>query len=259
MQATLRRERILSMAIHMRRGVACVALGAVFWSGSTVFSTGTAATPAPVPDEAAVVRMIDAEVQDRYATVLGFTDIEHYQVFRGGDQTHPVAEMTAKDTYRKGSGKTYTVLSRTGSDMVQEFGLKPLLDNEERINNPATVAQSWFTSANYNMKLKPGGVQRLNGRDCFVLAIDPKQKAPNMVQGTLWVDARDGSIAQVEGVASKSPSAFAGTTHMTRQYTLIDGFPMATHARAESSSLLFGRTVVVIDYSDYHLQLAPRH
>jgi hypothetical protein len=257
MQATLRRERILSMEIHMRRGVARVALGAVFWSGGTVCFTRTAANPAPAPNEASVVRMIDAEVQARYQTVLGFTDVEHYQVFRGGDQTHPVAEMTAKDTYRKGVGKTYTVLSRTGSDIVQRFGLKPLLDNEERINNPALVAQSWFTSANYNMKLKPGGLQRLDGRDCFVLAIDPKQKAPNMIEGTLWVNARDGSIAQVEGVATKSPSAFAGTTQMMRQYAQIDGFPMATHARAESSSLLFGHTIVVIDYSDYDLQLAP--
>jgi len=32
---------------------------------------------------------------------------------------------------------------------------------------------------------------------------------------------------------------------------------MATHARAESSSMLFGRTVVVIDYSDYHFELRP--
>jgi hypothetical protein len=45
---------------------------------------------------------------------------------------------------------------------------------------------------------------------------------------------------------------------MMRQYEQIDGFPMATHARAESNSMLFGRTVVTIDYSDYHLQLAPQ-
>jgi hypothetical protein len=254
MQATSRRERILSMAIHMRRRVACavlcVALCVAFWESA-------GASPAPKPDAAAVIRMIDAEVQDRFQTVLGFTDVEHYQVFRGSDQTHPVAEMTVKDTYRKGVGKTYTVLSRSGSEMVAKFGLNPLLENEEKINNPATVAQSWFTSANYEMKLKPDGAQRLNGRDCFALAINPRQKAPHMIEGTLWVDAHDGSIAQVEGLASKSPSAFAGTTHMMRQYAQVDGFPMATHARAESASLFFGRTVVLIDYSDYHLLLGP--
>jgi hypothetical protein len=238
------------MAIPLRRGAAFALLAGALWRSGE-------ASPAPEPDSAQVARMIDAEVQNRYSTVQGFTDIEHYQVFRGGDDNHPVAELTARDTYRKGAGKTYAVLSRSGSEIVAKFGLDPLLSNEEKINNPATVAQSWFTSANYDMKLKPGGVQRLNGRDCFVLSISPRQKAPNLIDGTLWVDARDGSIAQVEGIASKSPSPFAGTTHMMRQYMQINGFPMATHARAESTSALFGRTLVLIDYSNYHLQLTP--
>jgi len=97
----------------------------------------------------------------------------------------------------------------------------------------------------------------VNGRKCFALAIMPKEKATNMIDGTLWVDAQDGSIVEVEGVASKRPSIFAGTTHMMRQYMNIDGYPMATHARAESDSFLFGRAVVMVDYSDYHLELKP--
>lgn len=42
---------------------------------------------------------------------------------------------------------------------------------------------------------------------------------------------------------------------MMRHYSNIDGYSMAMHARAESDSFLVGRIVVVIDYSDYHLQL----
>jgi hypothetical protein len=42
---------------------------------------------------------------------------------------------------------------------------------------------------------------------------------------------------------------------MMRRYANMQGYAMATHARAESSSPLFGRTVVVIDYSDYHFDL----
>ena len=76
-----------------------------------------------------------------------------------------------------------------------------------------------------------------------------------MIDGTLWVDARDDSIVKVQGIASERPSIFAGTTHMMRDYVNIDGYPMATHARAESNSFLFGRTVVTIEYSDYHLQV----
>ena len=76
-----------------------------------------------------------------------------------------------------------------------------------------------------------------------------------MIIGTMWVDARDGSLVQIDGVASKNPSVFSGTTHMMRQYTNIDGYSMAIHARAESDSSLFGRTVVTIDYSDYKLEI----
>jgi hypothetical protein len=42
---------------------------------------------------------------------------------------------------------------------------------------------------------------------------------------------------------------------MMRQYTNINGYSMAVHARAESDSALFGRTVVMIDYSDYKLEI----
>ena len=81
------------------------------------------------------------------------------------------------------------------------------------------------------------------------------QEAPNLINGTIWVDAGDGTLVQIDGIASKNPSAFSGTTHMMRQYTNISGYSMATHARAESDSFLFGRTVVTIDYSEYQLQL----
>jgi hypothetical protein len=209
------------------------------------------------PSEATVIRMVDAAVRTRVDNVLSFTDIEHYIVYRGSDETHPAAEMTARDSYTKGAGKTYTILAQSGSGIVQKFGLKPLIDNEEQINKPGNVEQSWFTSANYDMKLKSPDPVQVNGRGCYVLAITPKHKAPQLVDGTLWIDAKGGSIVQVQGIASKSPSPFAGTTHMMRQYVNIGGYPMATHARAESKSALFGRTVVVIDYSNYKLQLRP--
>lgn len=209
------------------------------------------------PDEAAVIRMVDAAVQRRVDNVLAFTDTEHYRVFRGRGATQPAAEMTVIDSYTKGVGKKYTILSQSGSDLVQRYGLRPLIENETEVNKPANAERSWFTSANYEMKLK-GGVQLtslVDGRTCYALAVKSKTKAPNMVDGTLWVDARDGTVVRVEGIASKSPSHFAHTTHMTRQYVNIEGHAMATHARAESSSLLFGTTVVLIDYTDYHLQI----
>jgi hypothetical protein len=216
-----------------------------------------ASQPAAQPDGDAVIARIDAIARSRYEHVLGFTDIEVYAVYRGKDETHPAATMTVKTTYKKGEGKSYEILSQSGSELIMKFGLRPLLDNEKAINVPGNVEKSWFTSANYEMKFKPGVAQRIDGRDCIAIAMTPRRKAPNMIDGTLWIDTTDDSIVRVEGIASKSPSVFAGTTHMMRQYSNIDSYAMSKHARAESNSALFGRTVVTIDYSDYHLQIAP--
>ena len=207
------------------------------------------------PNSAAVIHSVDTAVASRSENVLGFTDIEHLVVYRRGDETHPAAEATVRDIYKRGVGKTYTILSQSGSTILLRLGLRPLLDNEQIINQPGNVEKSWFTSANYVMTLKAGGVHKLDGRDCLALDIKPKAQAPNLIIGTAWVDAHDGTLLKVAGVASKNPSAWSGTTHMMRQYSIINGYSMAMHAHAESDSALFGRTVVTIDYSYYKLEV----
>lgn len=218
---------------------------------------GPKASPAQQPDEPSIIRHIDADAHSRYDNVLGFTVREHYAVFRGADQAHPAAEMTVATTYKKGTGKSYSILSQSGSSIIRKFGLIPLLDQEKKINQPGNVEKSWFTSANYEMHLKPGVTRTVEGRDCVAVAINPRHKAPNMIEGRLWVDRNDDSVAEVEGVASQRPSVFAGRTQMMRQYRNMSGFAMATHARAESNSGFFGKTVVTIDYQDYKIDVAP--
>jgi hypothetical protein len=164
--------------------------------------------------------------------------------------------MTVKTLYRKDEGKTYTILSQTGSSLLQRFVLVPLLESEKNINQPGNVEKSWFTSSNYEMTLKAGISQQMNGHNCLAFDIAPKRKAPNMLNGTLWVDAKDGSIIEIDGVSSRSPSMFSGPAKMMRHYATMDGFAMATYARAESDSALFGRTILTIEYSDYQVQLS---
>jgi hypothetical protein len=214
---------------------------------------------APQPDEASVIRGIDSAVKARLDAIVGYTVTEHYAVFRGGDQAHPVAERTVKTTYQHGMGKNYTILADSGSELIRKLVLDAILDNEKRINTPGVTDHSYIISENYEMKLKPGGPQFVNGRDCYVLSISPHEKAPNMIVGTLWVDTRDESIVQLEGTTTKSVSVFTGPTKVMRQYATVNGFSEATHASGASTSFLFGLTTVTIDYSGYQIQLRPPH
>jgi hypothetical protein len=205
------------------------------------------------PDNATAIRKIDAAVKWRIDHIAEYTDTETYKVFRGKDETNPVAQMKVKTTYRPEMGKSYQILSESGSGIILKFLLHPLLENEKEINDPAKVSSAWIVSANYDMQLKPGGPVEQDGRECWVLSIVPHHKAPNLIEGTLWVDAKDFTVVRLEGVTSKSPSFWASPAHVMRQYAEMDGFSQATHAWAESKSL-FGTAVITIDYEGYQIQ-----
>ena len=209
------------------------------------------------PDTAAVIKQVDAAVKARVDNIVGYTATEHYSVYRNKDETHPVAEMTVRTAYRRDTGKSYTVLSQTGSEIIRSLVLGEILNNEKLLSQPGIREGAWITSANYEIKLKPGGTQPLDGRNCLVLALTPKRKAPYLIDGTLWIDSKDSSIVQVQGTAPKSSSIFTGPTQLIRQYTNVSGYSQATHVRAVSNSFMFGQTIVRIDYQDYQVQLRP--
>jgi hypothetical protein len=212
------------------------------------------AGPAQQFDQQSVIRGVDAAVKARFEGIAAYTVTEHYAVYRSNDEAHAVAEMTVATTYRKDTGKSYTITAQSGSSLIRSMVLGRLLDHEKLINQPGTREGAWFISANYEMQLKPGGIQRMDGRECLALAITPRRKAPNLIQGTLWVDAKDYSIVRLEGTASKSPSLLTGPAQVMRQYANVGGFAQATHARAVSNSSLFGQTIVKIDYQGYQIQ-----
>jgi outer membrane lipoprotein-sorting protein len=225
---------------------------------ATIFIVlGAIASAAQQPDPASVIQKVDDAVKARIDHVAAYTVTEHYTVYRGKDETQPAAEMTVKTEYRAETGKSYTILSQSGSGFIRTHVLDSILDNEKRLNLPGIREASWLTSANYEMKLNSGGVLRLDGRNCLALTITPKRKATNMIAGTLWVDARDGSIVRIEGSATQSPSILTGPAHVMRQYASMNGYGMATHASAVSNSFLLGQTIVTIDYRDYQIQLRP--
>ncbi|MDE3188253.1 MAG: hypothetical protein KGM96_12140 [Acidobacteriota bacterium] len=234
-----------------------LAPGVVF--ASLLACLGTCALPAQQLDPSSVIERIDAAVKARLDNIAGYTDIERYAVYRNNDETHPVAAMRVKTDYEKATGKNYTILSQSGSAIIRNLVLGTILDNEKRLNLPGNREGAWITSSNYEMKLEGNGIQHVDGKDCLALALIPKRKTPYLIEGTLWVDAKDYSIVQIRGTSSRSASIFSGRTQMMRQYALISGFAQATHASAVSNTSLFGKTIVTIDYDDYQIKLAPGH
>ena len=208
-------------------------------------------------DIGSVVRGVDASVKSRIDRLAGYTVTEHYAVFRGKDEAHPAAEMLVKTTYTRQTGKSYEIVTQSGSSLWRNEVLHTLLDNEKRMSQPGNVETALIDSANYDMKLDASPRDRLNGRDCLVLDITPRHNSEYLFRGRLWVDAQDFAIVQLKGTAAKSAFFLASAAEVSRQYSELDALPMATHAEAVSGSALLGQTTVKIDYSNYQLQLVP--
>jgi outer membrane lipoprotein-sorting protein len=209
------------------------------------------------PDIGSIIRGVDASVKTRLDRLAGYTVTEHYAVFRGKDETHPAAEMLVKTTYTRQAGKSYEIVSQSGSSLWRNEVLHTLLDNEKRMSQPGNVQTALIDSANYEMKLDTNPRQRLNDRDCLVLDITPRHNSEYLFKGTLWVDAQDFAIVQLKGTASKSAFFLASAAQVSRQYDEMAALPMATHAQAVSGSAMLGQTTVKIDYSNYQLELIP--
>jgi hypothetical protein len=221
------------------------------YSGFLLFFLFLAPSHAQQDANKAVIQGIDASVLSRDHGIAMYTVNEHYAVFRGQDDQHPAAEMVVKTTYKKDVGKSYSIQSETGSEIPRRM-LELVLDNEKRLSEPSNRVTAVITSANYEMLVK--GSETVEGRDCVAVTLKPRRNSPYLFTGTIWVDARDKTIVQLQGMASKSPSVLAGPSQVFRQYAPVNGFPMAIHAKAISKSWVLGQTVIKIDYSDYQIQ-----
>lgn len=206
-------------------------------------------------DMGTIVRGVDSSVKNRIDHLAGYTVTEHYAVFRGHDDTHPAAEMLVKTTYRKETGKSYEIVSQSGSSLWRSEVLQRLLDDEKKMSQPGNVETALITSANYQMNLDKIGMQDLDGHHCLVLDITPRRNSEYLFKGQLWVDAKDFAIVQLKGTAAKSAFFLANAAQVARQYAPIEGLPMATHAEAVSGSSFLGQTVVKVDYSNYQIEL----
>src|SRR4051794_32559054 len=141
--------------------------------GITVSMLAIALLPAmalaQTPERKQTIEKIDASVSWRDENLLGYTVTELYRVYRGADKEHPAAEMTVKTTYHKESGKSYVILSQTGSELLLKEVLGRILDSERLMTQPANRAQAVLTTANYSMTVKSDAV--VDGRACRVVAI----------------------------------------------------------------------------------------
>jgi hypothetical protein len=202
---------------------------------------------AQVIDAAKVVQGVENAQSYKEQCLAGLTATEHYTV-KNSHFNEP-ALMTVHVTYKRGAGKTYEVVSRSGPGLLQRRVLDRLLEEESAMSRGTERQRSLLTTANYSMEVT--GSEQIAGRQCYVLRLTPKSRNTHLLKGRAWVDSTTFSLVRIEGRPSASPSFWTGKPLIVREYIPVQGFWLAQHSRATSDGFFAGNTQLDVQYTDY--------
>jgi len=200
-----------------------------------------------------VIRAIDAAERYRETNLAGYSVVEHYTISNG--HFSMPAEVIVQTTYKRISGKTYEVLSRSGPSILKNRVMDRILEEEAKMSRGSVREQSLITSANYEMHLI--GEQNIGDTSCLALELVPRVKSPHLLRGKVWVDSRSKVVIRIEGQPLVGESFFAGQPEVVRDYAPVDGISLAQRSHAISSGLIQGKTAITIIYDNYVVDRVP--
>ena len=239
--------------ITLTRRISCAlaaAIDALFICMSSVqIYAGT--PPALLSEEQIVDRM---QMHDRVQaeTLDGYQAQRHYAIeYRGLFKTLD-AKMDVEVNYDATSGKSFQILSESGSHTLCEKVLRRAVDSEKEAsrNRSATA----LTRTNYKFHL--AGNETVNGRPVYILDVEPITPSKFLYRGRIWVDGIDFAVARMEVQPGKNPSFWISRTVIHHTNTDMGGFWLPQQNRSETKVRIGGTAVLTIDYGTY--RIVPR-
>ncbi len=194
-----------------------------------------------------------AENEQRKASLLKrYTGLRRYTL--RNSRFHVDASMTVRLEYRQNTGKTFTILEKKGSERVLQRVFEPILTAETEASRGSTRNQALLSPANYRAQMIGQEWQR--GRECWVLAIEPKHRSKYVIRGKIWVDRRESEPVQLQGRPAASVSFWVGEPSVFEQFAKQNGFWMPARMTSKSWGLLLDYSELTIDYYGYEFSMA---
>jgi hypothetical protein len=228
-----------------------VALAAVL-----VCLTGTLRAESPVASatsrltSAQIVRQMERRNQVRIEELKHYTALRHYEVAYKGYGARLDAKMEVEVTYDSVSGKTFRIVSQSGSKLLLDKVLKRLIETEKEA--AGDQSSSALTPSNYNFSLV--GAEAVDGRPAYLLSVEPLTENKLLYRGKVWVDAADFAVVKIEAQPARNPSAWIASTRINHTYAKTGGFWLPQENRSESKIRIGGTAVLTIDYGVYRIQ-----
>jgi hypothetical protein len=233
------------MCFRLSRGLF---LAIVFGFAAELMSPANAATSAPA--SLTVTQIVDEMQQHDLARkdgLKGYTALRHYDVEYRGFSTRIAAKMDVEVSYNAATGKSFRIVSQSGSNFLREKVLKRAVDSEKEASRDK--ASTALTETNYRFHLL--GSETVVGRPAYILNVEPVKASKFLYRGTIWVDAADFAVVKMETEPAKSPSFLIARTLIHSTSAKTDGFWLPEQLRSETKVRIGGTAVLTINYGSY--------
>lgn len=174
--------------------------------------------------------------QENKARVRPFTVKRGYLLLDKQDQQK--AQVVANITVLPPDGKQYQIERSSGG--IGEKVLRDILSKETE--QPKDAQRSELSLENYDFKLL--GEELLDGRRCYLLALNPRREEKDLLRGKMWVDAENYNIRRIEGSPVKNPSWWIHDLHILMSFAEIDGMWLRTFTHAVANVRFKGKYVM---------------
>ena len=208
---------------------------------------------APADQSAATASIVERLVEsnkDRADRLPDCTSKRHYHIHFHGLGRTMVADMDVEVLDHGSASRTFHITSQSGSHVLLDHVLKKLLKSEEEAAQHKNA--TGLTPENYRFTLM--GNANEDGRQLFILQVEPKTNEKLLYRGRIWVDASDFAVVKVEAQPAENPSFWIRSTEIHHVYSKVGDFWLAQRNVSESKTRFGGTATLTIDYADYEFE-----
>jgi hypothetical protein len=229
-----------------------ILIGAVVVCSPHSFAQTPTPAKAPVLSSTEIVAKMMAMNETRAAALKRFTSERSYELDYSGFGSHKHAKMIVDVVFKAPQDKQLNIVSEEGSDLLRKHVLHKLVESELEANDRNTKAATGLTDANYEFSL--AGREEKDGRDCYVLNVNPRTKSKFLYEGKVWVDATEFAVVHIQARPAKNPSFWIKRTDIEHSYEKVGFFWFPQSNRSTSSTRLGGHAVLTIEYGAYKVE-----
>ena len=201
-------------------------------------NAGQSAAPTPASLTAnEIIHRVQRHNQARLDELRQYKATRHYAIEYKGFAHTVDAKMDVEVNYDSATGKSFRMVSQSGSNLLCDKVLKKAVDSEKE------ASQDKASTA-------------LNGRPAYMLHEEPLREGKFLSRGKIWIDAEDFAVVKMETEPAKSPSFWISRTSINSSSVKTDGFWLPGKTRSETKVRIGGTAVLTIDYGTYQVVAA---